>query len=112
METKPNLLTLVCEKYKCPPEAFESTMLRRSVSPLAWPVVRLMVRHHREVYEFDLELIRELKNATSFAEASRIISSHCSMPQKRRAIKLLLLARVSKRRLKSIAREVFAVTTA
>jgi len=106
------MLSLVCEKFKCPPEAFEQTILRRSVSPLVWPLVRLMLRFRRDIYEFDLELIQDMKNATSFAEVSQIISSYCSMPRQRQAFKLILKARVSKRRLKNLAREIFAVNPA
>ena len=82
-------------------------MLRRSVSPLVWPVVCFLLRVQRESYEFDLELIEEMKNATTFEEVSQIISDYCSMPRQHRALKLIFKARISKRRLKSLAREVF-----
>ena len=107
MDPKTDMLTLVCEKFKCRPEAFEQTLLRRSVSPLIWPVVNFGLHFRRDAYEFDLELIEDLKKTTSFAEVSQIISSYCSMPRQRRFFKLIFQARVSKRRLKNLAREVF-----
>jgi hypothetical protein len=76
-------------------------------------MVRFLLRVRREAYEFDLELIEEMKNATTFEEVSQLISAYCSMPrQRRRALKLIFNARVSKRRLKNLAREVFAATAA
>jgi len=112
MSKQNDMLTLVCEKFKCGPEEFEHTLIRHSVSPLAWPVVHFMLRFRRDIYEFDLELIEDLKKTTSFAEVSRIISSYCSTPRPRRHLKLVFLARVSKRRLKNLARELFAARPA
>jgi len=112
MSAKTNMLTLVCEKFKCAPEAFEQIMLRRSVSPLVWPLVSFALRFRRDIYEFDLELIEDMKKATSFVEVSQIISSYCSVPRQRRALKLVFQAHVSKRRLKNVAREVFAASPA
>jgi len=105
---KTDMLSLVCERFKCSPESFEQVIFRHSVSPLVWPMVRFTLRFRRDVYEFDLELIEDLKKATSFSEVSQIISNYCSVPRRRRVMKLLFQARVSKRRLKNLARELFA----
>lgn len=112
MSSQRDLLTLVCERFNCPPEAFEQTMLQRSVSPVIWPLVRLIIRFRRDFYAFDLELIEDLKKATSFAEVSQIMASYCSLPRQRQVFKLILNARVSKRRLKNVARQLFSAIPA
>ena len=112
MSPKTDMLALVCEKFKCPPEAFEQTLLRRSVSPLVWPIVCFVLHYRKELYEFDLELIEDLKKTTSFAEVSQTIASYCSVPRPRHLFKLIFHVRVSKRRLKNLAREIFAANPA
>ena len=112
MSKQNDMLTLVCEKFKCGPEEFEHTLIRHSVSPLAWPVVHFMLRFRRDIYEFDLELIEDLKKTTSFAEVSQTIASYCSVPRPRHLFKLIFHVRVSKRRLKNLAREIFAANPA
>lgn len=107
MSAKVNLLQLYCEKFKCPPEAFNRTILWRSVRPLARPLTHLAVLLKRDFFESDLELIEDIKKATSVKEVSQLIATHCNMHPTPNRLMTFLGIRVSKRRLKRLARQVF-----
>ena len=108
MDANADLLTLFCKRYKCPQEAFEKAILQRCVSPLVWPAVQIILLFRRDYFSFDLELIEDMKKATSFAQVNQLISSYCSTPRQRSFVKLFFHLRVSKRRLKQLAREIFS----
>ena len=107
METKLSFSTLYCAHFKCAPKRFEKHLFWHCLHPrarLAALVIRLF---NRGFFHDDDDLITEIKNASSFEEVNHQINSHCLPPIPGGWLRNTGKVRLSKTKIKKLARELF-----
>jgi hypothetical protein len=76
--------------------------------PLAVPLARGLWLVHRQHFATDLVLIGDVKQATNYREVRDQIGFACTQHRPQNYLRIIFNIRMSKRRLQSLARELFS----
>ena len=92
-----------CARYKCRPDQFERKVLWKCVAPWSVPVAGVVWLIWFGYFESDLDLIDEVKRATSYEDARNILA--CSNgPGVTHWLRRVLKIRMSRKRLTALIR--------
>ena len=96
-----------CQRFQCPAEDYERDVLWRCMVPLRKPLARLVLLTNQGYFDSDIELITELKHATSFSQVREIINCFSAPPVVESFARRRLKIRMSKAKLLSVANALF-----
>jgi hypothetical protein len=102
-----SFLVKYCKRFDCQAADYEQDVLWRCMFPLSKPLARLPWLIGRGFFNSDLELIAELKSATSYSQVREIVNCYCSPPLRENFARRRLKIRMSKGKLLDLASSVF-----
>jgi hypothetical protein len=103
-----DFLTLFCEKFGCDPRKFKKCVFVECVHPEGQALARCLHLFRPRLFERDLDLIERVKNATSFTQIERLVDYEEAKYTPEGLVRLVLKARVSKKRLLALAQTLFS----
>jgi hypothetical protein len=103
-----SFVDLYCDKFDCSPEKFEESVFRQCLYPHAVQLVSIISGLNPRYFNADLELIRQVKFLNKADEVSLEIQRFRYHDKRTGGLRRWLKARVSGRRLLTLARSLFA----
>jgi hypothetical protein len=103
-----DFLALFCKKFGCDARKFEKRIFLECVHPEGLLFARCLRRFNPGFFETDLELIEQIKHATSLTQVGRLLDFHDAQHAPDGLLRLIFKVRVSKQRLLRLAETLFA----
>jgi len=92
-----------CQVYQCLPEDFTTKVLWHCMRRLQSPFARLIWLFNEDFFQSDLELINQVKDATSYAKIRETIKFFSKEPASTNFVRRSLKIRISRSKLLGLA---------
>jgi hypothetical protein len=89
-----------CQRHRCLPEDFAVKVLWQCMRPFQSPIARVIWVFNADFFHSDLELIRQVKDATTYAKVREIIRFFSKEPS---FLRRVLKVRISRAKLLALA---------
>ena len=92
-----------CQRHQCQPQDFAEKVLWSCIHPMGIPLSRLIWLLNQDFFQSDLDLIAEVKDATSYDKIRETIKFFSKQPSSTSFVRHWMKARLSRGRLLKLA---------
>jgi len=92
-----------CQRHRCLPEDFAVKVLWQCMRPFQSPLARVIWVFNADFFHSDLELIRQVKDATTYAKVREIVRFSSKEPSTNSFMRRVLKVRISRAKLLALA---------
>ena len=101
---KDSFIVKYCQRHRCLPEDFAVKVLWQCMRPFQSPLARVIWVFNADFFHSDLELIRQVKDATTYAKVREIIRFFSKEPSTSSSfLRRVLKVRISRAKLLALA---------